>query len=129
MDKAVEQTARVLAQLGSNNQPSKGFQNLIRQIGEAKTKHVSPKSANPPSVRPRVCLPLSPLSLRPLCSPSFLPSVLHLFFLVPPSLLPQEEDRIIKKESSLLKDRIGARDVTQVTDKTQDQLLPTEHIM
>ena len=40
MDKAVGQTARALAQLGSNNQPSKGFQNLIRQVGEAKTKHV-----------------------------------------------------------------------------------------
>ena len=41
MDRAVEQTARVLAQLGSKDQPSKGFQALIRLIGEAKTKHVS----------------------------------------------------------------------------------------
>ena len=37
----MEQTARVLSQLGSKEQPSKGFQSLIRQIGEAKTKHVS----------------------------------------------------------------------------------------
>jgi AP-4 complex subunit epsilon-1 len=58
----MEQTARVLSQLGSKEQPSKGFQSLIRQIGEAKTKH--------------------------------------------------EEDRIIRKEATLLKDRVGARDVT-----------------
>ena len=38
---AMEQTARVLSQLGNKDQPSKEFQNLVRQIGEAKTKHVS----------------------------------------------------------------------------------------
>ena len=37
----MEQTARVLSQLGSKDQPSKEFQSLVRQIGEAKTKHVS----------------------------------------------------------------------------------------
>ena len=37
----MEQTARVLSQLGNKDQPSREFQNLVRQIGEAKTKHVS----------------------------------------------------------------------------------------
>lgn len=37
----MEQTARVISQLGGKDQSSKEFQNLIRQIGEAKTKHVS----------------------------------------------------------------------------------------
>ncbi|CAI8050732.1 AP-4 complex subunit epsilon-1 [Geodia barretti] len=59
----MEQTARVLSQLGSKDQPSKEFQSLVRQIGEAKTKH--------------------------------------------------EEDRIIKKEAALLKDKVGGRDVTK----------------
>ena len=39
MDKTIENTARVLANLGSKDHgPSKGFQALIRQIGEAKNK-------------------------------------------------------------------------------------------
>lgn len=41
LDSAMEQTARVLSQFGNKDQPSKDFQTLIRQIGEAKTKHVS----------------------------------------------------------------------------------------
>ena len=47
MDKAIDTTAKALASLshhvGSNKDqgPSKGFQNLIKMIGEAKTKHVS----------------------------------------------------------------------------------------
>lgn len=63
----------------------------------------TPASSLPPSpsFAPSV-LPFLPLSLPP--SSSLLPS------------FPQEEDRIIKRESSLLKDRIGARDVTQVTN-------------
>ena len=47
MERAVEQTSRVLAHLGTHNQPSKGFQTLIRMIGEAKTKHVSPSLTLP----------------------------------------------------------------------------------
>ena len=43
----MEQTARVLSQLGSKDQPSKEFQSLVRQIGEAKTKHVSHISVKP----------------------------------------------------------------------------------
>ena len=47
MDKAIDTTAKALATLshhvgsGKDQAPSKGFQTLIRQIGEAKTKHVS----------------------------------------------------------------------------------------
>lgn len=42
MDRTIEHTARALASLGSKDHgPSKGFQALIRLIGEAKTKHVS----------------------------------------------------------------------------------------
>ena len=41
LDKAMETTARALAGLGKDSGPSKGFQILIRAIGEAKTKHVS----------------------------------------------------------------------------------------
>ena len=63
MEKTIESTARALASLSSKDAgPSKGFQSLIRQIGEAKTKH--------------------------------------------------EEDRIIKKEAVLLKERVGSRDIT-----------------
>jgi hypothetical protein len=44
MDKAIDTTAKALATLshhvGKDQGPSKGFQNLIRMIGEAKTKHV-----------------------------------------------------------------------------------------
>ena len=46
MDRAIDNTARALASLGhhvgsKDAAPSKGFQILIRLIGEAKTKHVS----------------------------------------------------------------------------------------
>ena len=41
LDKAMESTARALAGLGKDSGPSKSFQNMIRAIGEAKTKHVS----------------------------------------------------------------------------------------
>ena len=47
MDKAIDTTAKALASLshhvGSNKDqgPSRGFQTLIKMIGEAKTKHVS----------------------------------------------------------------------------------------
>ncbi len=42
MEKALEHTAKALAGLGpKDGGPSKAFQTLIRQIGEAKTKHVS----------------------------------------------------------------------------------------
>ena len=44
LDKAMETTARALAGLGKDSGPSKGFQSLIRSIGEAKTKHVSSRS-------------------------------------------------------------------------------------
>ena len=46
MDKAIDTTAKALASLshhvgsGKEQGPSKSFQNLIRMIGEAKTKHV-----------------------------------------------------------------------------------------
>lgn len=43
VEKTIESTARVLAALSSKDGgPSKSFQLLIRQIGETKTKHVSP---------------------------------------------------------------------------------------
>lgn len=47
MDKAIDTTAKALASLShhvgsaKDQGPSKGFQTLIKMIGEAKTKHVS----------------------------------------------------------------------------------------
>ena len=47
MDKAIDTTAKALSTLshhvaaGKDQGPSKGFQTLIKMIGEAKTKHVS----------------------------------------------------------------------------------------
>ena len=42
MERAIDNTAKALASLGNKDQgSSRGFQNLIKLIGEAKTKHVS----------------------------------------------------------------------------------------
>ncbi len=43
MEKAIDSTAKALASLGHGSKdpgPSKGFQTLIKLIGESKTKHV-----------------------------------------------------------------------------------------
>ena len=41
MEATIQKTASVLSGRGGPNSPSKGFQLLVRAIGEAKTKHVS----------------------------------------------------------------------------------------
>ena len=61
----MDQTARVISHLGGKDQSSKEFQNLIRQIGEAKTKHVS------------VCVDTSTHGMHTSLLPSLLPSLPH----------------------------------------------------
>ena len=41
MEATKQKTASVLSGRGGPNSPSKGFQLVVRAIGEAKTKHVS----------------------------------------------------------------------------------------
>ena len=41
MEATIQKTASVLSGRGGPNSPSKGFQLLVRAIGEAKTKHVT----------------------------------------------------------------------------------------
>lgn len=96
---------------------SKGFQILVRQIGESKTKHVSQKPC-PTLPRTRDKLPSAFLAdtLTSVCSSA----VLYRVYLCPaptslPSLYTQEEDRIIKKEAVFLKETIGSPSITSVS--------------
>ena len=61
MDRAIDNTARALANLGhhvgsKDAAPSKGFQILIRLIGEAKTKHVSANTSRMCSLHGAWCV-------------------------------------------------------------------------
>ena len=68
MDSTLQKTANVLSQLAPNvTGPTKTFQQLVKAIGEAKTKH--------------------------------------------------EEDRIMRREAAILKDKMSARDTNVVSYK------------
>ena len=129
MEATIQKTASVLSGRGGPNSPSKGFQLLVRAIGEAKTKHVTADhDHNSGGVANHLTMTnLLERNFHSLFNMSSIKIPYHLntssthsltHHMYPHTLtlsLLQEEDRIMRKEALLLKEKMGSRDTTTVS--------------